>query len=358
MKTKVAVCLPHFGNGGAESMVSQLVSALDQKKIEAKVFCVFGNAHGNALEERVQKAGIEIVYLKKGVGFSPKAVLNMWKQLRAFKPDVVHTHLSACVYCAPWVLFHKAKMVHTIHNIPQKEGNKVRRTLMRFMYKIKKAVPVAISDTNHDLVCAEYHLKPEAVQTIYNPVQCEKFYRSDTHGETVELITVGRLSAQKNQKLLIDAFGTVAQKREDVRLTIVGKGELEQQLKAQAQTLGLAAKIRFTGVVENPQDYLATADIFVLSSNYEGLPLAVLEAMAAGLPIVSTDVGGVKDIVTDNGLLAPPNDQGALSQALLRLIEDPNLREQFGQKSLEYAQNYALPVIAQKYMELYRKCCN
>ncbi len=355
MKNKVAIVIPHFGNGGAEHMTSQLICALNQEAFAIKVFCIFGDYQGNALENRIKEAGIDIVYLKKGVGFSPKAVLNMWKQLRAFKPDVVHTHLSACVYCAPWVLFHKAKMVHTIHNIPQKEGNKVRRTLMRFMYKIKKAVPVAISDTNHDLVCAEYHLKPEAVQTIYNPVQCEKFYRSDTHGETVELITVGRLSAQKNQKLLIDAFGTVAQKREDVRLTIVGTGELEQQLKAQAQTLGLAAKIRFTGVVENPQDYLATADIFVLSSNYEGLPLAVLEAMAAGLPIVSTDVGGVKDIVTDNGILVPPGDQNALAKALSQLIEDSALRERLGTKSLEYAQNYALPTIARKYMELYQK---
>ena len=103
------------------------------------------------------------------------------------------------------------------------------------------------------------------------------------------------------------------------------------------------------------ENYLCNADIFVMSSLYEGVPLSILEAMAAGLPVVSTDVGGIKDIVTDNGILVPSEDSLAMEEAILKLINNPSLREEKGKKSLLNVQKYDVKNIAEQYTKLYMK---
>ena len=116
--------------------------------------------------------------------------------------------------------------------------------------------------------------------------------------------------------MMYRAFAAFLKKGYDARLVMLGKGEEEEKLKELACELGISDRIDYPGFVPNVEDYLADADVFLLSSDYEALPLAVLEAMAAGLPIVATDVGGVCDIVTDNGILIPAGDLDAMVQAM------------------------------------------
>ena len=148
-------------------------------------------------------------------------------------------------------------------------------------------------------------------------------------GKPVRLLHVGRLERAKNQRLLIEAVSMIER---DFSLTIVGSGQLRPGLDESVDRHGLADRITFA---ESSQvdPYFADADIFVLSSDYEGLPLVILEAMSAGLPVVATDVGGVGEVVSDgiSGFLVNRGDARGLSEKLTRLIDDEDLRREFGQ---------------------------
>lgn len=354
MKPKVAIVLPYFGSGGAENMVSRLAAHIDLDRVNAEVICVYGQPQNNHLEKAVTDNSVQIKFIGKGKGFSVGALVKLWKELSAFRPNVVHTHLSACVYCAPWVLLHKVKMLHTIHNTPKYELIKPKQMVMALMYKLNKAIPVAISHEIQNMMIEEYRLsnKPELV---YNPVDVNRFAIPKRRHEGIQIITVGRISPQKNQKLLIDAIKSVSKEHPEISLTILGDGPLRKEVEAYIQQENLTDKVHVMGNVGNVEEYFAKSDIFALSSAYEGLPLVVLEAMAASLPIVSTNVGGVKDIVTDNGILVEPNKLEELIRAISLLISDENARKILGNKSYNNVQCFDSSIIADQYAKLYCK---
>lgn len=354
MKPKVAIVLPYFGSGGAENMVSRIAAHLNLNKVEAEVICVYGQPQNNPLEQAVIENGIPIKFIGKGKGFSGDAIFKLWKELSAFEPSVVHTHLSTCVYCAPWVLMHKAKMLHTIHNTPRFELIKPKQKVMALMYKLNKAIPVAISHEIKSMIIQYYDLK-SAPELIYNPVDVARFDIPKKIHEGIRVVTVGRISSQKNQKLLIDAVQNVTKTHSEVSLTILGDGPLRKEIEEYIQKENLENSVSLKGNVSNVEEYFAESDIFVLSSAYEGLPLVVLEAMAASLPIVSTDVGGVKDVVTDNGILVEPGNKDDLAQAILKLVENRQYSKKLGNKSFFYVQQYDSNKIANQYIELYQK---
>ena len=354
MKPRVAIVIPHFGNGGAENMVSRLASHLDLNKVCAEVICLYGNPLNNRLEKEITDHGIEIKYIGKGKGFSLKAIRSLAKELNSFKPTVIHTHLSACVYCASWVMFHKVKILHTIHNIPKNELIRPKRLVMHLLYKLKKAVPVAISHEIQTMMVSAYKLK-SLPELIYNPVDIARYNIPRIDHSGINLVTAGRLTPQKNQALLIDTVEKIVKEHPDVSLTVLGDGQLRNQLEEQVKKLSLNNSVRFMGNVSNVENYFSESDIFVLSSDYEGLPLVILEAMAAGLPIVSTNVGGIKDIVTDNGVLVAPNDSEALYCAIKDLINNKDYRLELGIKSKNNVAKFDSSIIADLYTDLYEK---
>ena len=354
MKPRVAIVLPYFGSGGAENMVSRLASNIDLSKIDVEVICIYGKPMNNRLEEAVAEHGVSIKYIGKDKGFSLCALKRLNRELSDFNPDIIHTHLSACVYCSPWVLFHKATMLHTIHNTPQFELIKPKIAVMRVMYKLGKAVPVAISNEIQNMVSSFYNLKRPA-ELVYNPVDVAKYHVPKQMHDEIVLVTVGRLSVQKNQLRLIKVFERLSTKYSKLVLIILGDGPLRGKIERHIKDHDLDKRILLMGNVDNVEEYFAGADIFVLSSDYEGLPLVVLEAMAGELPIVSTDVGGIKDIVSENGILVPVDDENAFEDALDMLISNSELRHKMGRKSLSAIAKYDSAVIARVYVELYIK---
>jgi len=169
------------------------------------------------------------------------------------------------------------------------------------------------------------------IECIHNPVDAERLAAAAARstspyaGEGPHVLAMGRLTRQKGFDLLLDALARVRADGVPARLTIVGVGELEAELKAKTGALGLADVVTFAGFQEHPERYFAHADVFVLSSRYEGMPNVVLEALACGLPIVAFDCPhGVSEIVRDgeNGRLLPPEDVGALASVLGRLLRD------------------------------------
>ncbi len=354
MKNRVAIVLPYFALGGAETMVSRLASNINLDKIDVEVICIYGNPQNNRLENSILNSEVKIKYIGKSKGFSLSAVYKLWKELSSYHPTVVHTHLSACVYCTPWVLGHNVKMLHTIHSTPKFELIKPKKKIMSIMYRIGKAIPVAISKEIQDMMTEEYKLRSEA-ELIYNPVDVDKFYKNNEKHKGICLVTAGRLSKEKNQKMLVDAIKVLCQKYENLSLTILGDGPLKNELENYVEDKGLSDIIHLEGNVANVEEYFSKSDIFVLSSSYEGLPLVILEAMAAKLPIVSTDVGGIKDIVTNNGLLVESENTDALVNVLEKVIEDKDLREELGNNSFENVQVFDSSIIADQYVQLYNK---
>lgn len=359
-RIKAAVVLPYFGPGGAEKMVSALACSLSNQQFDTEVFCVYGQPLGNAMERALQDHGIMIHYIGKRRGISLSAIWKLFRELDHFQPDVIHTHQYACVYAALWPLIRRKPMLHTFHTLPEIENIRpVRRHLTKFLVRWNVMIPVAISKTNRKLVADYYGLDANSVPMVYNPVDIRRFSAGKRVDDGIfRFITVGRFSVEKNQQMMYRAFAAFLSKGCDGRLLMLGKGQEETSLKTLASELGITERIDYAGYVDNVEDYLKNADVFLLSSNYEAQPLCVLEAMAAGKPVISTDVGGVRDLVTDNGILVPVKDVEAMAQAMEKLYLDDTLREKMSQRAVFYSTEYDISNAAAGYAALYRRYAN
>ena len=240
--------------------------------------------------------------------------------------------------------------VHTVHNLAQREvgvrvGAWVRQ--LAFRYRLGGVVPVAVADEVRASIQQLYGypdppLIPNGVPTTeYAPDPDARAQWRQAHGiepHATVLVHVGRFAPPKNHALLVEAF---AQVRSDapLYLLLVGAGELEDAVREQVAGLGLQGRVRFLGVRADVADILRASDMFVLSSRWEGNPLSVMEAMAAGLPVVSTAVGGVPELVRDRetGLLVPSEDAGALTRAVQALVDDPVRRQAMGAAARQHA---------------------
>lgn len=354
-RTRVAVVLPYFGSGGAEKMVSQLVCGMDAAEFQIEVFCVYGQPQGNHLEQAILDSGIPIRYIGKKKGFSLSAVVKLFRELDRFSPDVVHTHLYACVYTALWPVIRKKPFLHTFHTLPEVENRRlVRRLLTKYLIRSRRMIPVAISGGNRKMVADFYHISEDRVPVVYNPVDVRRFNGRERICDGIfRFVTVGRLSAVKNQQMMLRAFSAFLAKGHAAKLLILGKGEAEEKLKTLSADLGIRDRVEFAGYVSNVEDYLVRADVFLLSSHYEAQPLSILEAMAAGLPVISTDVGGVSDIVTDNGILIPADDADAMAQAMEKLYTQRDLREKMAACAAKNVQRFDLQNTVAGYERLY-----
>lgn len=189
------------------------------------------------------------------------------------------------------------------------------------------------------------------IEAIPNPVRPMNGYALALPQEMKRIVSVGRLAPQKGHDVLLRAFAAVAREHPGWTLTIVGEGPERQALAELAIELGIAERVDLMGSVPEPGEVLVTSDFFVMASRYEGFPNALLEAMACGLPVISTDSVGAQEIVTDghDGLLTPVEDEAALAQAMRRLIEDPELRQRLGRNGAEVSERYSLDRIVERW---------
>ncbi len=355
---KIVHVIQQLGTGGAEKMIVDLaIKAHRQHNV--KIICLYPS--GDYPYEKVMREHqIEVVFLNKKLGFDINTFIALWKTLSEIRPDVIHTHLHAAIYALPWFMFHrKNRRVHTVHNMALAEFGRAHRFLQGLAYRYFNVIPVAISHIVQGEITKEYHLETEKVPIIYNGIDIANF-SPKMHMKTQDMYTiinVASLTKRKNQALLIEAFDLVLKKKADVKLVFVGDGEEKSNLQSYAEKYKISDRVEFTGIISEVQKWLSKADIFVLCSFFEGMPLSIIEAMAVGLPVIGTAVGGIPDIVEDgvNGFLVPSNDAVKLSMALLKLIEDKELRSQMSQKNIEKAKNFDIGYVAGEYMKLYSK---
>ena len=174
---------------------------------------------------------------------------------------------------------------------------------------------------------------------------------------SVAVGTVGRLAPQKGIDLLLEAASLVIQRRPDVRFRIAGDGPSAAELHARTEELGISDRVRFDGLVDGPWGVLAELDVFVLPSRWEGMPFTLLEAMGGGLPVVSFDVGGVRDLIVDerHGTVVAPGDVTGFAEAIVRYADDPDQRRRTGEEARERVlQHFTFDRMVERNGELYR----
>ena len=335
---------------GAERLVAHLLEYIDRERFAPVCICL-GNPVGSHLEARVQQLGVPLYFLGKGDTMSLAVLRKLDALFRQYRPVVVHTHLLALNYAYPLMLRYRTPArVHTVHNLaPREMGVRVSAWVrqMAFRYRVGGVIPVAIAEEVRASIQQLYGypdppLIPNGVPTDeYAPDPHTRAQWRQAHGiepHATVLTHVGRFAPPKNHALLIEAF---AQVRSDapLYLLLVGGGELENAVREQVAALGLQGRVRFLGIRADVADILRASDVFVLSSRWEGNPLSVMEAMAAGLPVVSTGVGGVPELVREGetGLLVPSEDAGALAQAMQALVDDPVRRQAMGAAARRHA---------------------
>ena len=355
MKIRVAIVLPSFDVGGTENMVANLVSYIDKTRFQILVISL-ASPRNTHIQKRIEETGTEIFYGGKGEFSSWKVFVSVYMALQKFRPDLIHSNMYAYAFCVPYLLTHRVLLLHTIHNKPANEFKKKYKRLISFLYWRKKAVPVAIS---HIIEREMWELYSGLckVERIYNPVETEKFCtkREKCEKREVVFINVARFMKQKNHFLLLKSFAGARKQVPFIHLMLVGDGELRNEIEKMVSNLKMDSAVTFVGNVDNVNDYLAEADVFVLSSDYEGLPLSVLEAMASGLPILATEVGGLADLVTDNGYLVQAGDERKLEERIVELANNAALRYEMGKRSAAHAAQYDSREFIRKYEELYRK---
>lgn len=350
-KIKVLVIHSSFCIGGAENMVYELTKSFDKNVVECKdISCC--SRLGTSLEEKVDKAKIDVYYGHCDGNITIEKIWDIYKQIKNFDPDIIHAHMGGVFYSLPYILTHKTKLVVTAHTTPKEAFNERTTRVLKFLARRGKVVMTAVSEENKHLMAAYYGLPAENIEYVNNGVDLKRYYRKD-HSK-LTFINVGRLDKNKNQQLIIKLFHKLDTNAQ-MRLFLCGDGPERSTLERMVEELALQDRVTFTGNVGNVQDYLAESDIYIQTSHREGLPLSTIEATATKLPIISTNVGGMKNIVKDNGFLVADYDEDALYNAMKLLSEDATLRTLMGQKSYEIANEFSAENMSYKYTEIYKR---
>lgn len=366
----------HLALGGLETQVLRLIRATDDPDVSYTV-CYFGP--DDSLREEFEAAGARVVHLDGSddprYQFAPWRMLALTRFLRRERFDVLHVHTSlylpvlARLCAAPLGV----PVVGTYHNVDDKFSPSMRiaerltRPLSATNVGVSKGVERSFADS-----AVEY--RPGAgidrrTYTVYNGIDVEEFAgdvraadpaaaRAEWGIDADDLVflSIGRYTADKNQLSLVRAFAEVADSLPHACLVVVGWGPLEDDLRATAERLGVADRVSITGRVDSVHEYYALADAFVLPSVTEGLSLVLLESMAAGLPIVATDVAGTAEAVVDGetGYVVPPNDERALADALVRLGDDETRHRLADAGFDRVSDTFSVRTTIDSYLDIYR----
>jgi glycosyltransferase involved in cell wall biosynthesis len=335
-----------MGNGGAEALLVTFAAGLDRRRFDLHLISLRQTPEQRLIRQ-VRALGVPVTQLHQRNAYDLPALLAVVSYIRRHHIDIIHTHLLAADVMgrmAGWLTGHP--VVSTIHNnrTDLDEEPRRRQWLERWTARLMGRRLVVVSELLREEITAWFGLPPERVLTIANGVDTERFRRGPdfdraavrrelTGGDYPLITNVARLTPQKAQHHLLDAAKLVLAACPDVRFVLLGEGPLRPELEAQAAALGLSDRVIFAGFRPDVPDILAASEVFVLSSLWEGMPVALLEAMAAGCAAVATDVGGVGQVLRHEvtGLLVPPADPPALADALIRLCRDPATARQLGQ---------------------------
>ena len=356
--TRVMIVVHGLETGGAEMMVLHLARELSRAGHPVRVVSLHGDETDVA--GLMRRAGVDVVALNKAGGPDPRTVLRLRAQMRDFSPAVVHTHLPVLEYVLPAARLYgrRVRIIHTVHNLAREETrHRVLRAVNRRAFS-HGVVPVALNEEVRSSICREYALPPSAVPIVGNGIDLDAFRapaRRGLDGAGARLLCVARLAPAKNHALLLQTVARLRESGRDVSLTLVGDGPLRGALEERARELGISQRVRFAGRRTDTPAFYRDCDLFVLLSDYEGMPMSIIEAMASGLPVVATRAGGVAELVDDgvNGALVEA-DAAAAAEAIAAICDDPALYARLSDGAVRTSSHYSAEAMMEKYVDLYR----
>ena len=332
-KPRILLVIDEANVGGGQRHVLWLAEGLVRDGYEIAVAC---ERQGYLVDE-LRSIGIRHLPVDLGNHFSAKSLFHLIRLIREFDPTIVHTHGgTAGVYGRIAARYLNRTTVHTYHGIHYLhfEAGWMKRIYLFLEQFLLRWTDATICVANSDLHLALSHnlAKHARAFVVVNGINARQFgpsaepsKRKRVSNRRVTVIgTIGRLHEQKGHRYLIQAAGEIAKLSAPIEFRIVGDGNLRSELELQVQTLGLQNVIRFLGSRTDITAQLAQMDLFVLPSLWEGLPLVLLEAMSAGVPIIASNVDGVSEILEDgkDALLVPPRDPHTLAMAIVKLIRN------------------------------------
>ncbi len=304
------------------------------------------------LHPRVKRVGLDVLFhsahIGQAVGANVLRITRLRHALRGARPDVIVSFLdmtNVLTLMASWGL--GIPVVVSERNDPREYSIGPAWSVLRSVFYRHADAIVVQSCAIRDWV-----LKLPGIKAAYvipnpmRPISSESKPASKPHTSTHAIVAMGRLVEQKGFDILVEAFSRCAAKYSDWSLVILGEGPQRTRLESVAADLGIRDRVHLVGQVREPDTILKGADLFVLSSRYEGFPNALVEAMACQLPVVSTDCssGGPRDIIRDgvDGILVPPKDVAALAIAMERLMADREERQRLGRRAGEVVERFSL----------------
>jgi len=349
-----------LSHGGSESLACSLAMGLKYSAIHSSI-CALDL--GGPLAEDLQRASIPFYVMDRTPGKDWSLFPKLYRLFRRERVNLVQTHhLTQLIYGGVAARLAGAILVHVEHEyftLMRPKAKRQLRTLALFCHRV-----VAVGDEIREFLLQEVKLPPSKVTVIPNGVDVTRYSpQSRVPRKAFHLVAedrlighVARLEAEKDQETLLRAFRIVLTTYADARLVIVGDGSLRADLEAAARSLGIAERINFLGFRKDVVDLLPHLEVFVLSSAAEGLPLALLEAMACARPVIATRVGELPQVVRNGvtGLTVPPKDPVALAASITAVLKQPDWAATMGYTARQLIEEkFSLTSTVKQYQALY-----
>ncbi len=313
---------------GAENVVCQIINMYRDDEGVSMAYCSPDGQIRQALEER-------------GIPFYPIKALSV-KELsrvkREFKPDIVHAHDMRASFVSA-LSFGCKKLISHIHNNSFDSRGISAKAILYILAATRASHIFWVSQSAFEGYAFHKLFKKKST-VLYNVIDIDALYekmRRDESEYDYDIVYVGRLSYPKNPERLMHVLKDTVSKVPDVKIGIIGTGELEDETKALCDTLSLGDNVHFLGFKENPLKILSDAKVMIMTSRWEGTPMVALESMALGTPIVTTPTDGMCELITDgeNGYISDSDD--VLTDALVRLVTDSETRKVLSENTLSRA---------------------
>ncbi|HHD80545.1 MAG TPA: glycosyltransferase [Campylobacterales bacterium] len=366
---KILHIITSMHTGGAEKFCVDLCNTQVNISKNDIFLCVLDSITEKHTLLDLLSPSVQLISLNKEGGYSIRVIYKIYQLFKTIKPDIVHLNGRALVYSAIPIILNKIPSIYTVHTMADKEHNKFIRTYIKLLFNRFPALfkPVAISTSVSRTIQSTYgsHL----THTIYNgssKLSLSNEYKkvvsfmkeNKLNEKTIIFLYLGRFQQAKNTLLLIDVFNHLLEMNCNIKLFLVGYDPVPNQvyLKQCEDRNKFPKSIIFLGRKDNVADYLYSVDALCLTSHYEGLGIAALEAFSMGVPVLSTPSGGPEDIIIDgiNGYISEKINVDSYVKIIKKFIEKP-LKDRA--KIVEiYNKNYTMEICANKYLACYKNC--